>query len=253
MAFQSDHLAHIRCADAHVHAHLLDSHLREVARRAADHAAGFGGQDWAHLAGLWHDLGKYRPGFQRYLRAASGAEAENAHIEGGAGRVSHSTAGALLACERFGSAGRVLAYLIASHHAGLYDWNSDTSSLEARLASEASRVELDEALAAAPPEILYHGAFAPNLRAIPGGPAGFALWLRMLFSALVDADFLDTESFMDEGKAAARGAWPELGALRTAFDAHMARLAATAISTSPFSRRSPVSIPSARPLTDLIV
>ncbi|MFZ5532106.1 MAG: CRISPR-associated helicase Cas3' [Pseudomonadota bacterium] len=231
MTFPSDDLAHIRCADTNVHEHLLDSHLREVARRAADHAAGFGGQEWARLAGLWHDLGKYRPGFQRYLRTATGTAAENAHIEGGAGRVSHSTAGALLACERFGTTGRVLAYLIASHHAGLYDWNSDESSLEARLASEASRAELAEALAAAPPEILDHGAFVPNLRAIPGGSAGFALWLRMLFSALVDADFLDTEAFMDEGRAAARGAWPELGALRTAFDAHMTGIASTAPDT----------------------
>lgn len=223
--------AHSTCGPTGTRIHALEQHLAEVARRAAAHAASFGSQDWAHLAGLWHDLGKYRPGFQRYLRAATGAEAENAHIEGGAGRVSHSTAGALLACERFGIPGRVLAYLIASHHAGLYDWNSDTGSLEARLASEASRVELAEALAAAPPEILDHGGFAPNLRAIPGGSAGFALWLRMLFSALVDADFLDTEAFMDEGRAAARGAWPELGALRTAFDAHMAGLAASAPDT----------------------
>ncbi|MBC7213942.1 MAG: CRISPR-associated endonuclease Cas3'' [Burkholderiaceae bacterium] len=185
--------------------HDLAAHLRAVAGLAAQCADSYGAE-WARLAGLWHDLGKYRPGFQRYLRAASGAEAENAHIEGSAGRVSHSTAGALLACERFGTAGRVQAYLIASHHAGLYDWNSDESSLEARLASEASRAELAEALAQAPPEILDHGGFVPNLRAIPGGSAGFALWLRMLFSALVDADFLDTEAFMDEGKAAARGA-----------------------------------------------
>ena len=231
MTFPSDDLAHIHCAGDRVDAHLLDRHLREVARRAADHAASFQGQEWARLAGLWHDLGKYRPGFQRYLRAASGAEAENAHVEGGAGRVSHSTAGALLACERFGTAGRVLAYLIASHHAGLYDWNSDANSLEARLASEGGRTELAEALAAAPIELLDHGGFVPNLRAIPGGSAGFALWLRMLFSALVDADFLDTEAFMDEGKAAARSAWPDLGALRAAFDAHMAGIASTAPDT----------------------
>ncbi|MDD3651230.1 CRISPR-associated helicase Cas3' [Immundisolibacter sp.] len=223
--------AHTTVGQTGLRVHALDQHLSEVARRAADHAVLFGGQDWARQAGLWHDLGKYRPGFQRYLRAASGAEAENAHIEGGAGRVSHSTAGALLACERFGTAGRVLAYLIASHHAGLYDWNADASSLEARLASEASRTELAEALAAAPPEILDHGGFAPNLRAIPGGSAGFALWLRMLFSALVDADFLDTEAFMDEGKAAARGAWPDLATLRAAFDAHMDKLAAAAPDT----------------------
>lgn len=150
-------LAHLASdAGAGVRQHALDDHLRETARRAADHAAGFRGQEWARLAGLWHDLGKYRPGFQRYLRAATGTAAENAHIEGGAGRVSHSTAGALLACERFGAAGRVLAYLIASHHAGLYDWNSDESSLEARIASEGSRTELAEALAAAPPELLDH-------------------------------------------------------------------------------------------------
>ncbi len=167
--------------------HDLAAHLRAVAGLAAQCADSYGAE-WARLAGLWHDLGKYRPGFQRYLRAASGAEAENAHIEGGAGRVSHSTAGALLACERFGTAGRVLAYLIASHHAGLYDWNSDESSLEARLASEASRAELAEALAQAPPEILDHGGFVPNLRAIPGGSAGFALWLRTTTSRRVKTD-----------------------------------------------------------------
>jgi len=224
-------LAHTASGPDGIRLHSLAEHLREVARFAANHAAPFGGQEWAHLAGLWHDLGKYRPGFQRYLRAASGAEAENAHIEGGVGRVSHSTAGALLACERFGTAGRVLAYLIASHHAGLYDWNSDSSSLEARLASETSRTELAEALAAAPSEILDHSDFDPNLRALPGGSVGFSLWLRMLFSALVDADFLDTEAFMDEGKAAARGAWPELATLRASFDVHMAQLAADAPDT----------------------
>jgi CRISPR-associated endonuclease/helicase Cas3 len=203
MTQSSDHRpdpwAHTRQTDKGIESHDLVEHLHEVARLAAGHAAPFGGHAWAHLAGLWHDLGKYRPGFQRYLRAASTADAENAHIEGGAGRVSHSTAGALLACERFGTPGRVLAYLIAGHHAGLYDWHSEFNSLEARLASEASRAELQEALAAAPPEILDHGDFAPDLRNLPGGSTGFALWLRMLFSALVDADFLDTEAFMDEG------------------------------------------------------
>jgi CRISPR-associated endonuclease/helicase Cas3 len=221
-----DPWAHTRQTVKGIASHDLAEHLHEVARLAGDHATPFGGQDWAHLAGLWHDLGKYRPGFQRYLRAASSAEAENAHIEGGAGRVSHSTAGALLACERFGKPGRVLAYLIASHHAGLYDWHSELNSLEARLISEASRTELAEALAKAPAGILDDGGFAPDLRAVPGGSAGFALWLRMLFSALVDADFLDTEAFMDGGKAASRGAWPELAALRASFDAHMLQLAA---------------------------
>lgn len=160
----TDALAHTLSGPGGARLHALAEHLHEVARLAAGHAMPFGGQDWARLAGLWHDLGKYRPGFQRYLRAASSAEAENAHIEGGAGRVSHSTAGALLACERFGTPGRVLAYLIASHHAGLYDWHSELNSLEARLISEASRTELDEALAAAPAGVLNDGGFASDLQ-----------------------------------------------------------------------------------------
>ncbi|MEI2781415.1 MAG: CRISPR-associated endonuclease Cas3'' [Candidatus Competibacter sp.] len=72
--------------------HLLDDHLRGVAALAEDFAAAFDAGDWAKLAGLWHDLGKYRPAFQRYIRGASGYDA---HIETTPGRVDHSTAGAL--------------------------------------------------------------------------------------------------------------------------------------------------------------
>ena len=98
--------------------HGLDEHLREVGRLAKMFATTFGAADLAELAGLWHDLGKYRPGFQRYIQLPAGNEA---HIEG---RVpgkdkTHSGAGALHAIERFGIAGRVLAYLIAGHHLSL--------------------------------------------------------------------------------------------------------------------------------------
>ena len=204
--------------------HDLAAHLAGVAAVAACHARKFGAEDWAHLAGLWHDLGKYRPRFQSYIRKVSGFDFEpDAHIKGETGRAPHSTAGAILACDRFGEAGRVLAYLIASHHAGLYDWNSQNSSLEYRLQQEDSRNELNEALAENPPaSILDHGAFAPDLRAIPGGKDGFALWVRMLFSCLIDADRLDTEAYMDAGKSAQRGDWPNLQTLLEQFDVFMA-------------------------------
>ncbi len=187
---------------------------------AACHARTFGAEDWAHLAGLWHDLGKYRPRFQHYIRQASGFEAD-AHIKGEAhGKAPHSTAGAMLACERFGMSGRVLAYLIAGHHAGLYDW---FGGLDTRLDSTDSRDELNEALAERPPaNILDHGSFTPDLRAIPGGKDGFALWVRMLFSCLVDADFLDTESYMDADKSKRRNDWPDVQDLLQQFDRFMA-------------------------------
>lgn len=210
--------------------HDLADHLKCVATLAAEHARLFGAHDWAHLAGLWHDLGKYRPRFQHYIRKASGFEFEaDAHIKGEAGKAPHSTAGAMLACDRFKEAGRILAYLIAGHHTGLYDWNSALSSLEYRLQQEDSRKELNEALAETPPaEILDHGAFTPDLRTIPGGKNGFALWVRMLFSCLIDADRLDTEAYMDAGKSAQRGGWPTLQTLLEPFDAFMAGKAAAA-------------------------
>jgi len=205
--------------------HDLADHLAGVAALAACHARKFGAEDWAHIAGLWHDLGKYRPRFQRYIRNVSGFDAE-AHIKGEAGKAPHSTAGAMLACDRFGTTGRVLAYLIASHHAGLYDW---FGGLNERLDSADSRNELNEALAEKPPaSILDHGAFSPDLRSIPGGSKGFALWVRMLFSCLIDADRLDTEAYMDADKSAKRGDWPNLPALFEQFDGFMASKMATA-------------------------
>ena len=50
----------------------LDAHLREVSETAGSFAEAFGGREWATIAGLWHDLGKYSLDFQRYLRRAGG-------------------------------------------------------------------------------------------------------------------------------------------------------------------------------------
>jgi len=205
--------------------HDLAEHLSGVGALATGFAERYG-SDWARLAGRWHDLGKYRPRFQHYIRQASGFEAD-AHILGEVGgKAPHSTAGAMLATERFGNAGRVLAYIIAGHHAGLADW---FGGLEVRLTSTDSRAELAESLEANPPAALLDtGDFKPDLRTIPGGKNGFALWVRMLFSALVDADFLDTERYMDPDKFARRNQWRTLSELTTLFDDHMAQLVTSA-------------------------
>lgn len=216
--------------------HDLVDHLESVGNLAASFAVHFGA-DWAQLAGRWHDLGKFRPRFQRYIRLASGFEAD-AHIKGEAGKAPHSTAGALLAQERFKVAGRVLAYLIAGHHAGLDNW---FGGLRERLDKPESHAELAESLAENPPaELLDSGVFNPDLRKIPGGKGGFALWVRMLFSALVDADFLDTERYMDPEKFTARNTWPALGELASRFDAHMEGLLAHAPATQVNTLRADI-------------
>ena len=64
---QTPALAHVRQdANGKWKEHALDEHLNEVARRAGEAAIAFGSEDWARLAGLWHDLGKYREKFQKY-------------------------------------------------------------------------------------------------------------------------------------------------------------------------------------------
>jgi CRISPR-associated endonuclease/helicase Cas3 len=230
MEFVMDCVAHMKVGAAGPEFHGLDEHLLKVSRIAGKFAAAFGAAELASLAGRWHDLGKYRPGFQKYVRSPKG---EEAHIEG---RVAsrdknHSAAGALHAIERFDRQGRLLAYLIAGHHAGLGDWHG---GLDFRLGKDNadSRREYDEARAVAPAELL-DGGTAPDMRLTPGGSAGFALWTRMLFSCLVDADFLDTEAFMNGAKTAARAGYPTLAELAVRFDAHMETLKVGAGGTAP--------------------
>jgi CRISPR-associated endonuclease/helicase Cas3 len=209
---------------------MLDDHLWEVARLAGEFASAFGSHDWANLAGLWHDLGKYSTEFQQYIKTVSGYDAE-AHIEGKPGRVDHSTAGAIHAMRQFDKHGRILAYLIAGHHAGLPDWYATETAgkaLSIRLEAEQSYLLDRIPVQAISPAIL---AQAKPTTKSKGGTEGFHLWLRMLFSCLVDADFLDTEAFMDRDKAASRGGYRDLPDLLKNFDKHMADKTATAEAT----------------------
>ena len=59
----------------------LEIHLRLVAALARDFAASFGAAEWGELAGLWHDLGKYREDFQRRLE---GEQIDAPHAGAGA-------------------------------------------------------------------------------------------------------------------------------------------------------------------------
>jgi len=213
-------LAHVKRDGENVwKEHPLDQHLREVGRIAGGFASQFGNSDWAYIAGLWHDLGKYSSEFQHYIRTASGFDPD-AHIENSSGRVDHSTAGAIHAVRSFGKHGRILAYLAAGHHAGLPDWNSaetGNSSLVVRLENKNL---LDRVLSHPhlPQDILNQPK--PSSMAV-GGSQGFALWIRMLFSCLVDADFLDTEAFMNEEKSHSRKGAPTIDEMLPVFDRYM--------------------------------
>jgi CRISPR-associated endonuclease/helicase Cas3 len=204
--------------------HLLQSHSEGVAERAMGFATPFDSSRFAHCAGLWHDLGKNADDFQKRLAAA-----DDAHIEGAPGRVDHSTAGAMHSQEKLGGLGRSLAFVIAGHHAGLAD-RSDL--FDGRLKKPESFARL--LAARSNPTAFIPDAPQPDipsfLRGAKGNAAGkllFEFWVRMLFSCLVDADFLDTEAHFDGTKGGMRGGYPNPTELLQQFDVHMAKLGGT--------------------------
>ncbi|ELM3824253.1 CRISPR-associated endonuclease Cas3'' [Pseudomonas aeruginosa] len=190
----------------------LVEHLQAVARLAGEKAAFFGGGELAALAGLLHDLGKYTDEFQR-------------RIAGDAIRVDHTSRGAILAVERYGALGQLLAYGIAGHHAGLA--NGREAGERTALADRLKGVDLPRLLETWHAEIeLPDRLQPPPLKPRPGrGFFQLAFLGRMLFSCLVDADYLDTEAFYDrtEGRRSLREqARPSLAELRAALDGHLA-------------------------------
>lgn len=193
----------------------LEDHLKGTAKLTKTFASDFGAAEWGYLVGLWHDLGKYSQAFQSMIRIATGIDAATTNFTL---KVNHSTAGAQWAIDKFDKAGRIFSYLIAGHHAGLPDWLPDetgNAALSARL-KEISLLE--EARKAKIPLKILERDF-PKDR--PPKGADPAMWIRMLFSCLVDADFLDTESFMDKETFLRRGNYPPIAGLLESFTRFM--------------------------------
>jgi len=201
--------------------HTLLEHLKGTASLAEKFAGDFKNGDWARLAGLLHDLGKYNPDWQNYIKTKTGYDPE-AHLENNGSKVDHSTAGAIYSQNVFGNVGKVLAYLIAGHHAGLPDWYHEISvggSLDGRL-QETKHLERTQR-GNIPQEVLEpkQPSSAP---CINEQHEHLHLWMRMLFSCLVDADFLDTEKFMDDTKSALRAkSAMDISSLKLKFDQYM--------------------------------
>lgn len=230
--------------------HLLVEHLKNTARKACEFAKLFNAGDWAEIIALWHDLGKFVPDWQKYIRQGSGYDLD-AHIETLGGKVNHSSAGAVLAFQKLKNClpiARIIGYPIVGHHAGLPDWypaeapgfplperiskNSDMNNLDMKDLSRIMKIE--EAI-----PFLKH----PFPKTAPFGKANWRnwanhlhLWIRMIYSSLVDADFLDTEEFMSPENKEARGGYLSLLELKERFDLHMTKLGENAPST-PINRR----------------
>lgn len=214
--------------------HSLISHLNGVASIAGNFAAEFGNRDWGEYIGYLHDIGKFHYDWQRYLLCKNGYD-QNVHIEGKKGRPYHSGVGAIVAVEKGDHElpSRILAYAIAGHHSGLSDWYAD---LENRLLSENERKTYQDILNI---EEIISFVNLPLPKSTPcifskgkHSNEHFHLWIRMLFSCLVDADFLDTEQFMEPEKAKERGGYCSLRELKQRFDSFISKKEQSAPDTS---------------------
>lgn len=165
----------------------LEDHLDGTAKLAGFFAKPFGMEEAAILTAKNHDIGKYSTLFQAYIRGKK--------KKGG----DHSTAGAQFLWKHrkeLGPAAVAGAFCIAGHHAGLP--NAGTKIDPPHEATLWSRMKNDI------PEyefIADHGFLGnkipvENFRKYTKNQADGMMLTRMLFSCLVDADFLDTEYFM---------------------------------------------------------
>ncbi len=185
----------------------VKEHLEGTAEKAGEFAEKFGKREWGYCCGMLHDIGKYSEEFQRKIQ-------ENTNE-----RVDHATAGAQV-CKELGGYYSVLSYCIAGHHAGLPDYGNTaiSSSLCGRMKKKICDYQTykDEIRI---PELNTEPIVFDKDRNMD-----FALgtFIRMLYSCLVDADFLDTESFMKNGDTG-RNSGESMEILRNSLKEHISK------------------------------
>ena len=186
----------------------LKEHIENVGERAAQFAAAFGAEEHGREAGLLHDIGKYSSKGQKRQR-------DPEHTA----KVDHSSAGAQEARRR---GDPMAAFAVAGHHGGLPDRGgksaADDGTLFARLNKTLSGGDN--------PSAWKQEIVLPSSIPMPSWAVNCqegrvqALYTRMLFSCLVDADFLDTEAAL-QGRQP-RGGYASLEELLQKLQSHVA-------------------------------
>jgi len=224
-----EYYAHSLKGKPHKEWQKLKDHLKNVAKLASNFAEPFGGSDWAYITGLLHDIGKCSNEFQNMLIKTSD---NNTNFETNPGRPDHSTAGAQLIVKLYKNGfGKLIAYAIAGHHSGLLDGISNEACLDNRLKKKIpdysscfnNLIELNINLKELP--------FTHNKGNNERIAFQLHFFIRMLFSCLVDADFLNTESFMNKNNALLRKNDSKLSDMKNKLDGELHQLSIEAPDT----------------------
>lgn len=174
----------------------LDSHLAGVSQKARDFAAAFDASEQGELAGLLHDIGKAEAEFQKRIHSEEkdGEKQPHAH---------HGAAYALRACS---PAQWPVALAVNGHHAGIHnrgDVDQAAEKYKEKAKNCLEKICQDHPGFAVPalqdmlPEWLKGLEFFPGNKG--DGWLATDLFTRFLFSALVDADYLDSEGCAEDG------------------------------------------------------
>ncbi len=208
--------------------HYLSDHLNDVAYLTEEFAGVFGNSDLGYVVGLLHDIGKADPGFQSYLKA----QAQGRYSPS----VPHAWGGAALAyVGKQSLPWRELCLAIAGHHSGLDEPGMLSNRLVARINQNPDLVRLfQNTLSHVIPET--RSGLAVSVESAPNSMKQ-ELNIRMLFSALVDADRLDTERHFEPTKFELRQKWQDdMYLLWERFETNQNELLNTADSTKIVNR-----------------
>ena len=177
-------------------------HQQGVAALAAKFADTFDMGEWGRVLGLLHDIGKETWAFQHHIKKESGY-CPDIKVEG---VTSHAYVGGLVAKQLFPMAFPVLSNIIMGHHRGLYDDGEWKQLLKQDIPDEVCIPDIKTQLSAPSRQLVQQD---------------FHHLVRMLYSCLVDADYLDTEAFMAPDQAKLRGAKTSMSNLCSKLENHL--------------------------------
>ena len=185
-----------------------EEHCIGVAELAKRFASEFGMDNWGYVLGILHDKGKEKKEFQEYIQDVNGIPGHKHWTKKGK---AHAYVGALLAQGLYGKvATTFLGNAICGHHAGLYDYFElekmiSSSDLPSEVQMQTDAIQLNKAKFTLTENQINH-------------------LVRVLFSCLVDADYLDTEKFMNVSSASQRGHHKKLSELLILLEDHFCKL-----------------------------
>jgi CRISPR-associated endonuclease/helicase Cas3 len=206
--------------------HSLREHLEKVATRCQKSAEKLGADKLGYYGGLWHDLGKYNPGFQEYLKDCHrGAQAES---------VQHAIHGAILAARSL----QPIAAIIHGHHAGLPEIQE---MMQKRIHDPAWQDSYQVVITNAQQagiELAPDFDWQALMAKLKLDALGYELFLRLLFSCLVDADYLDTESHFEPKTTQQRSPVVDVSQLWNLLEADQAKLLDKAAATRTMASKA---------------